>query len=264
MTTRGFTLIELLVVIAIIGVLSGVALFSANSAREKARIAAGKAFDAHLNRTLLAVGEWRFDEGSGTIASDSAGNHHGTISGASWTTGVYGGALSFDGTDGVLATGSVMVPNGAAQFTVTAWAKKNPGGGGMVVQKNGPVFLYMGSRLGNSTYVVHTVNGWAGAVGATTLQDNQWYHLAVTYDANAQRISLYVDGKLDGTGTQTGGIQPALDCVTIGYGGNSGCGGTLGSFFNGSIDNVRVYADALTLAQVQALYEEQAPHYAAR
>ena len=33
------------------------------------------------------VAHWKFDEGGGTIAYDSAGDNHGTICGAQWTTG---------------------------------------------------------------------------------------------------------------------------------------------------------------------------------
>jgi len=42
------------------------------------------------------VGYWTFDEGSGTTASDYSGNdNHGTITGAEWVTGQFGGALNF-------------------------------------------------------------------------------------------------------------------------------------------------------------------------
>jgi hypothetical protein len=59
-------------------------------------------FDAdqfsELVATNLPVAWWKFDEGTGSDATDSAGNGHtGSISGAVWTTGKDGGALSFNG-----------------------------------------------------------------------------------------------------------------------------------------------------------------------
>src|SRR5262245_56278360 len=48
--------------------------------------------------TKFPVAWWKFDEGTGSDATDSAGNGHtGSISGAVWTTGKNGGALSFNG-----------------------------------------------------------------------------------------------------------------------------------------------------------------------
>jgi hypothetical protein len=42
---------------------------------------------------------WRLDETSGTTAHDSVGSNHGTVHGATWTDGKFGGALFFDGGD---------------------------------------------------------------------------------------------------------------------------------------------------------------------
>ena len=54
-----------------------------------------------------AMGIWLLDEGSGDTAYDSSGNdHHGTINGAQWVDGKFGGALSFDGQDDFVDCGN--------------------------------------------------------------------------------------------------------------------------------------------------------------
>lgn len=67
------------------------------------------------------VGYWGFNEGTGTTAVDSSSNgYNGTISGASWTTGIFGSALSFDGiNDKIALSGFSMV--GEDSFSVSAW-----------------------------------------------------------------------------------------------------------------------------------------------
>ena len=79
----GFTLVELLVVISIISLLVSVVLTSVNSAREKARIAAGKQFYSSLDHALgaSAIGSWSFESGGGLTAYDASGNNNGTLVG---------------------------------------------------------------------------------------------------------------------------------------------------------------------------------------
>jgi hypothetical protein len=69
------------------------------------------------------VAYWKFDEGRGTTASDSAGRNNGTVHGAEWTSGKFNNALSFDGVDDY-----VEVPDDSSlrfmqssSFTVSAW-----------------------------------------------------------------------------------------------------------------------------------------------
>jgi len=72
------------------------------------------------------VGYWNFDQGSGTTASDSSGyNNHGTIYGASWTSGKVGGALSFDGLDDYVDCGNSETLDPTQEATVEAWVNFN-------------------------------------------------------------------------------------------------------------------------------------------
>jgi hypothetical protein len=71
------------------------------------------------------VGWWRFDEGSGSVATDSSGNgNKGTINGASWATGKYGDALSFDGASNYVSMSHNSVLSfGTGNFSAGAWIK---------------------------------------------------------------------------------------------------------------------------------------------
>ena len=71
---------------------------------------------------------------------------------------------------------------------------------------------------------------------------NTWTHLASTYDGSTQK--LYVNGALVGSRSQTGSI--ALSNGALRIGGNS----VWGEYFNGYIDEVRVYNRALTQTEI--------------
>jgi hypothetical protein len=90
----------------------------------------GASFNIISNTTTIViadtnnglVGYWNFDEGSGSIAHDSSGNgNDGNIYSASWTTGVSGSALNYDGLDDYVDIGSVDRIRTNTPKSVFAW-----------------------------------------------------------------------------------------------------------------------------------------------
>ncbi|MHC4160308.1 MAG: LamG domain-containing protein, partial [Planctomycetota bacterium] len=108
-----------------------------------------------LTRDLISF--WEFDEGSGATAYDSAGDNDGTVYGATWTTGKFDGALSFDGTDDYVnvSHSNGLNPGTWWSFTVCGWIK--PGTWYLVVGvrdgESGKVQLYLndGQKIGELT-----------------------------------------------------------------------------------------------------------------
>ncbi len=76
------------------------------------------------------IGQWRFDEGSGTTAVDSSGSgHDGTlVGGPVWTTGRLGQGLSFDGVDDRVDVAHAADLD-AYPLSVAAWFKTSSGSG---------------------------------------------------------------------------------------------------------------------------------------
>ncbi len=73
--------------------------------------------------TLGLVAQWSFDDGSGTTAQDDSGNGHaGAISNTTWsTTGKYGGALTFNGTNSWVAVADAASLDLTTGMTIEAW-----------------------------------------------------------------------------------------------------------------------------------------------
>ena len=73
---------------------------------------------------------------------------------------------------------------------------------------------------------------------------NAWTHVALTYDGTT--MQLYVNGVLAASQARTGSIQASSNPLWIG--GNS----PYGEYFQGLIDEIRIYNRALTQAEIQA------------
>jgi hypothetical protein len=207
----------------------------------------GAAVEVH-NTGLVAA--YSFDEASGSTVTDAVNHHDGTIVGGATrvASGRFGGALSFDG-----SSGRVAIPHDATLalgvgMTVEAWVrpaagtsvssvvmKEQPGGYTYALFANGDTNVPTGNVFTTSPYV---------ARGPSSLTLGTWTHLAMTWDGSV--LKLYDDGaEVDSVAT-AGALPSGTGELSIG-------GSSAGSqFFNGLVDNVRIYDHALAADQVRA------------
>ena len=206
---------------------------------------------------------WKFDEGVGTIAYDSAGNNHGTIYGATWTTGQIDGALSFDGVnDYVTVADNESQQIKTNQIALSAWIKLGADVGNtqrriICKQQSTPRcwgLELFGNGYGGATgnqLNFHDSSGTAfyNCMSQTHLSINRWYHVSVT--DNAGKIRIYINSLPDKACDGGYGIPSQIAApITIGRTNPDSL-----FFFNGIIDDVRFYDRALSAEEIWQLYQ---------
>jgi len=191
------------------------------------------------------VGVWLFNEGSGNVAKDSSGNgNDGELkNNPKWVEGKFGRALSFDGTDDY-----VEVPDSdtldVTAITLNAWVKGEANqlvNGNAIVFKTGSYVLqYWGGVINPGVFVS---GQWCGSgwLPSATIWDNDWRHIALTYDGSIQKF--YVDGVFKGDNTACAGkIDITTTNLEIGTG-NVG-------FYTGLIDEVAIFNVVLSSDEI--------------
>jgi hypothetical protein len=201
-----------------------------------------------------------FNEGTGTTATDTTGNGNtGTLTnGPAWTTGKTGGALSFDGSnDSVYVARSTSLNTATTGLTVSAWVYRNANQQGFVSvlsrQQGNSYYerFYLGFENGNYRWLVNTTSGYSDFTVGGAAPLGQWLHLVGTFDGTD--VKLYVNGALQFSSPHSGTLQTDTTGLTIGANYNDAAH-TAQEVFNGKIDEVNVYAQALTAQDVAALY----------
>ena len=208
------------------------------------------------NTNLKLVAAYAFNEGSGVTAGDLSGNNlSGAINGATWTAGKFGGALSFNGVSNLVTVADANALDLTTALTLEAWVYPTVAGGGSTWRNvlikerpGGEVYnLYASVDTDRpSVYVVRAAQTGTplDATGTAGLPVNTWTHLAATY--NGTTLLLYVNGIQVGSRAVSGALLTSTGALRIG--GNS----VWGEFFQGRIDEVRIYNRALTAAQLLA------------
>jgi hypothetical protein len=224
-------------------------------ARAAADIQANR-FKSYLGPRTGLLADWQFNEGSGTTAADSSGlGHLGTLQGsANWTmdgaasyqqpqgstSPQLGMGLTLNGsTDSVSANG---VNLNKTSFTVEFWAKRNDTGRAENVIGQGD------PQPGNDLQIgFDAANNFVASFGGSTLSfptsDSAWHHWAVTFDQTTGQRTIYQDGVAVAHDTAQA-IQNASQTLLIGQSGSV--------FFDGSVDEVRVWTVARAQADIQA------------
>ena len=207
-------------------------------------------------------GYWRLGEVTGTSAVNQTGGANGTyLSGVllgqlGALTGDSDHAAGFDGGDdrvnmGDPANGSLDF--GTGDFTVEAWAKATANDERAIVSKRavgGTVYWQItvtddGSQIGRVRANITDGTTTATVYGPTIrIDDGNWHHVAVVFDRDSG-ITIYVDGTAKTTAAVvTGDVSNAGDFLigkVTGY-----------PNFKGAIDEVSVYAVALSATRIQA------------
>jgi len=213
----------------------------------------------------LLQGYWMFDEGTGTTVADSSGfGNHGTIMGATWTaSGKFGSALEFDGADDYIEINGYKGVLGVQSRTVTAWVKTGVNRHMDIIfwgnKSAGEQWLFSTTGVGSRSEPtgVLRLNVSSGFItGSKRVTDDQWHHIAAVLEndglADVSDVILYVDGEPDALTN----VVPQAIHITIGTNVKIGASsdGT-SSFFEGSIDSVRIYERALSGTEISEMFK---------
>jgi hypothetical protein len=198
------------------------------------------------------VGWWRFDEGSGTTASDSSGlGNHGTLRGdTQWVRGRIDMALQFDGVDDFVEVPddpSLRVEN---EVTVMAWINTErydaPNGEawqGILSKSESPRSYSFYTEAGGD---LHFSTAGYGGLSSPMVPLNEWVHVCAMVVGGTQQY--YINGE-DAGRSGSGIVLPGdADTATVVIGRTHE--GVNRSFL-GMIDDVRIYRRGLTQEEVQ-------------
>jgi len=206
------------------------------------------------------VGWWKLDETGGRDVADSSGNGNtGKILNGQprWQTsgGKIGGALLFDGQSDYIQVANESNFDFAGEVTVAAWIKVNrfdrewqgivtKGDSAWRLQRHQDTAAI---EFACSGLQIPSGSPYGGLYGNKAVNDGQWHHVAGLYDG--EKMYIYIDGAVDVSQPASGAIGTNNHSVYIGENAE-----IKERFWNGLIDDVRVYNYALSEGQIVALY----------
>ena len=202
------------------------------------------------------VGHWGFDEAQGNAAKDTSNDgNDGAITGAKWTKGVIGSALEFNGVSdyaNMRCPGSGITDKAVS---VEAWIRSNGNNINSNLVFAGPESLDFGIWIQGGRFFAGVWNSEAGqyaAISARSPTPGQWYHVAMTCDFNADKVvKFYINGELDCTCLASGAAIRSVH-TTMDIGGRT----PNESYFNGIIDDVRIFNRALSEEEIRKPYAD--------
>lgn len=204
------------------------------------------------------VAYYPLDEGQGATVRDCSGHGHDgqvlRLASTTWVAGRRGGAVRVLSPDGCVDFGAGSAFRFAGAFTAMAWIKVGtfPATGTAAILGRSFDLNVDGWRLDTTIVteiggVVATDGGSALYVGRENQPTGEWLHLAVVFVPNT-KLEMYVDGAYAGRTTWSGSlIESASTPFRI------GCRADNGGFFDGTVDEVRVYDRALTPTEIALL-----------
>ena len=179
-----------------------------------------------------------------------------TFSGTSdWTTGVYGNALRFNGSNNF-----INIPDSPSlrpqSFTITLWYKPDVSdiGGTIIVKRGGDPgeesFWILHSGGDYKIYFRIYTDSLKGVSSSNPINEDRFYFIAFVHDASENLVKAYVDGKLVNSGTYTGSNTILYSDKPVRIGHRYGI-----EHVNGILDEIRIYNRVLSATEIMAHYK---------
>jgi hypothetical protein len=223
-----------------------------------ARLGHAESEKADLLHSPSLVAHWTFDELVEGRFADGGGRGLAARAegGASVRDGVLGSALALEGPSAIRVAANEVFTNPPG-LAISAWVmpvelsgyrevfRKEDGDRRLLFsfQSDGRI-LSLGLQTEGTGY-----QELDAPINPATLIDHQWHHIAGTYDG--QRMTVYLDGLLIGVQTRSGRIISGGPADAF-IGSSTGTG----EYFQGGIDDLRIFAAALTAGEITQLFEE--------
>jgi len=241
---------KLKTIIYVIAFLLGLALASSASAAITIR--------PMLNTGL--VGYWSMDEGYGAIANDLSGNGNnftlvGMNPSTDWVDGKMGKSVKFSGSDHASTTPNSAL-NLTSSMTLSLWIypKQNLNYYTRLVDKYFLSSYYIGGDEGTNDLGFWLQNTRVASTSANLVTTNSWQLITVTYDRNSGDAIIYRNGINVGSGNYQGTITGNNNKLILGKRNESDS-----YYYNGYMDEVRIYNRALSAGEVTRLYNLTKP-----
>ncbi|MBT7105751.1 hypothetical protein HN933_02775 [Candidatus Woesearchaeota archaeon] len=172
--------------------------------------------------------------------------------------GKYGGAFDFDGVDDSVEIESSSSLNISGNITLSVWVNINNLSNDFSFLSKEDAFAFHTSTV-SLDELRFTIPGlWDSDSTDADLEIGRWHHLTVTYDRT--NVRFYSNGVLVGVSSKTDAIPSNSNPIVIGEDQWVGAGS---SYFNGTIDEVRIWNRSLTADEVYIQYVSNLNKYGA-
>jgi hypothetical protein len=209
------------------------------------------------------VAHFAFDEGAGTIVTDTSGNgHDGQLTGGAWIADArFAGGLRLGAGDSVAVP---SFPAATASFTIATWVRLSTDqfatdNDTWVAIAGTENFLAGGWQLNidnrlpqprfDFAYWSAPLMGYL-FVECECVETARWIHLAAVVDVDANLVTLYKDGTIGDQETRPSDISTGDSTLYLGRWNMNG------RLLSGDLDDVAFWNRALTANEIAALFAE--------
>ncbi len=162
-----------------------------------------------------------------------------------------GKAMNFERSrsEGIQVANHSSLNFGTGSFTMEAWVKRPAGTGFFTMigkQTSGGSGVFLRFNDNNLSFAAGNYPASTDISSVSSVSDNNWHHIAAVMDATGKSMKLYIDGILDASSSFTTNYTVTTsEALGIGFKPN------FGEYFDGSLDDVRIWSTARTAAQLK-------------